>query len=217
MRHERHGVKSLHEIGLAHGTDKATYHDYTLLYGELLAGFRSEPCNILELGWGGYGGSLGPGGESARMWVEAFPEAQVFVIDNDPGPGKVPDRCELIVGDQSNADVIDTLAARCGGFDVVVDDASHIGRLSRGSFEIIWPHVRPGGWYFIEDLFTSYMSEFEGHSGDTAVDLLKSLVDVAQADGVHALKRPDLLGAVEPIGIDRLVISGHLAALRKIL
>jgi len=37
------------------------------------------------------------------------------------------------------------------GIDFVIDDASHLYGLSRSSFEIIFPRVRAGGWYVIED------------------------------------------------------------------
>lgn len=35
--------------------------------------------------------------------------------------------------------------------DLVVDDASHSYRLTRASFNALFPHVRPGGFYVIED------------------------------------------------------------------
>jgi predicted O-methyltransferase YrrM len=38
-----------------------------------------------------------------------------------------------------------------GQLDVVVDDASHQLAPTRASFEILFPRLRPGGWYIIED------------------------------------------------------------------
>ena len=213
-------MDTLHEIGLRHNTDTATYHGDTHLYGELLAPLRTKRITILELGWGGYGGIAGPGGESARMWVDAFPRSHVFIVDNNPGPSSVPERCELIVGDQADVALLDALAARAGGFDVIVDDASHIGRLTRASFEILWPHVKPGGWYFMEDVNTSYLSAYEGDpdpaaAGDTSVNWTKHLVDVAQTEGIFAREQTQILNYIEPIGIERIVIAGNLIAVRK--
>ena len=37
------------------------------------------------------------------------------------------------------------------GIDLVVDDASHLYELTRRTFELSFPHVRPGGLYLIED------------------------------------------------------------------
>jgi hypothetical protein len=41
----------------------------------------------------------------------------------------------------------------------VVDDGSHINELTLKSFDILWPKVRSGGLYIIEDLETSYMND----------------------------------------------------------
>ena len=35
--------------------------------------------------------------------------------------------------------------------DLIIDDASHLYGPSRASFEILYPRLRPGGWYVIED------------------------------------------------------------------
>jgi len=51
------------------------------------------------------------------------------------------------------------------GIDFVIDDASHFYSLSRASFEIIFPHVRPGGWYVIEDWPWDVVDPFPGQEG----------------------------------------------------
>jgi len=38
------------------------------------------------------------------------------------------------------------------GLDVVVDDASHLYRLTVASFDALFQHLRSGGLYFIEDV-----------------------------------------------------------------
>lgn len=212
-------MDSLHDLGIKHNTDKATYHGYTHLYGELLAPLRTKKITLLELGWGGYGG-IGPGGQSAAMWAEGFPRAQVLVLDNNPGPGEIPPHCQLIIGDQTDRALLEPLAEKVGGFDVIVDDASHLGPLTRQSFQILWPHVKPGGWYFIEDLNTSYRVDFGGHpnpaeGADTSIELVKHLVDVAQTEGIFAREQTQLGQYVAPIGLDRMIIASNLVALRK--
>lgn len=37
------------------------------------------------------------------------------------------------------------------GLDLVIDDASHWYEETKASFETVFPYVRPGGWYVIED------------------------------------------------------------------
>ena len=63
--------------------------------------------------------------------------------------------------------------------------ASHIA----ASFDVLFDAVRPGGWYVIEDLATSYWPSLEGGppgTPGTAVDLARSLVDRTQPEsGIH--------------------------------
>ena len=88
-------------------------------------------------------------------------------------------------GDQSDESFLASLASRYGGFDIVIDDGSHIGAHVRASFRVLFPALRPDGWYVIEDLQTSYWDSHEGGpvgTPGTAVELIKSLVDRTQAD-----------------------------------
>ena len=45
--------------------------------------------------------------------------------------------------------------------DLVIDDASHLYEQSRASFEILFPRVRPGGYYIIEDWAWSHWRGIE--------------------------------------------------------
>ena len=37
------------------------------------------------------------------------------------------------------------------GFDLIIDDASHMLGPTKTSFEVLFPRLRPGGLYFVED------------------------------------------------------------------
>jgi hypothetical protein len=50
--------------------------------------------------------------------------------------------------------------------DLVIDDASHHYDLSRKSFEIIFPRVREGGFYIIEDWHWAHMNDARYQSGE---------------------------------------------------
>jgi hypothetical protein len=113
-----------------------------------------------------------------------MPKARIVGVDLTPPQLDIPG-VELHAGDQSDQEFLQSLIARYGGFDIVIDDASHIGRLTIASFTELYPAVRPGGWYVIEDLETSY---WESHGGGpvgtrgTAVDLIKGMVDRVQQE-----------------------------------
>jgi hypothetical protein len=47
------------------------------------------------------------------------------------------------------------------GFDIIIDDASHIGELTKTTFwHLFHHHLKPGGLYAIEDWGTGYFDDF---------------------------------------------------------
>ena len=84
------------------------------------------------------------------------------------------------------------------GFDVVIDDAAHVGQLARISFwHIFEHHLKPGGYYFIEDWGTGYWPEYPDgrHFHPEAVGLswhertLDRLHDRAAVNAVWPLRK----------------------------
>lgn len=51
------------------------------------------------------------------------------------------------------------------GIDLIVDDASHLYELTKKTFEICFPHLRPGGMYVIEDWSWAHKAHRQ-HAGD---------------------------------------------------
>jgi hypothetical protein len=76
---------------------------------------------------------------------------------------------------------------------VVIDDGSHIGGDICTSFDALWPHLQPGGWYVVEDLATSYVPDYGGGTPPPAtsgVGLVQVLVDrTQQLDPASQLER----------------------------
>jgi hypothetical protein len=74
----------------------------------------------------------------------------------------VPDtsgRIKTYAGGQDDPDLLDRIRAECApdGFDLIIDDCSHMGRLTKASYWHLYPrHLRPGGIYVIEDWGTGY-------------------------------------------------------------
>ncbi len=146
----------LHEIGKKHGTNKCgplhSFHgeSYLHVYERYFGSIRQEPLNILELGV--------DKGASLRMWKEYFPRAQVFGVDINPvSKAHEEERIRISILSQDDKAGLEELASSAGGFDIVVDDASHINQLTIASFQILFPFLKQGGYYVIEDLFMSYV------------------------------------------------------------
>ncbi|MFB8276856.1 class I SAM-dependent methyltransferase [Nocardia colli] len=173
-----------HELGAlcsASGSDKwASFHWYTGHYEREFAPYRDEPVRILEIGIGGFDGDLGGG--SLRMWKRYFHRGQVFGIDLFDKSALNQPRQTALVCDQSDPAALTALAAAYGPFDIVIDDGSHENAHVRTSFDALFPHVRPGGLYVIEDMQTAYIPRMGGTEGpsagpDTSIGLIKRLVD----------------------------------------
>ncbi|MEU9336285.1 class I SAM-dependent methyltransferase [Streptomyces sp. NPDC048290] len=168
-------------LSVAYGSDKwASFHWYTAHYQKEFAPYRDEPVRLLEIGIGGFDGQLG--GSSLRMWKRYFHRGAVFGLDLFDKSALDQPRLTALTGDQGDAGALAALAEEHGPFDIVIDDGSHENEHVRISFEALFPYVRRGGLYVIEDLQTSYFPRFGGTAGGvagpgTSVGLLKSLLD----------------------------------------
>lgn len=174
----------LDDIALRYGTDKASDgHNYTPLYEKFLGPMRYKSMTLLELGvWEG---------ASLRMWQEYLPNAQVAGIDKHDRDIDIPG-APVFIGKQSDRKFLVDISVRYGGWDVIIDDASHISSKTIRSFEILFPHLLSGGLYIIEDLQTSYdvngygVNEAcinpDGNQGLTAMSFCKRLADEVHSD-----------------------------------
>jgi len=97
-------------------------------------------------------------GDSLRLWQELFPEGEVTGVDCNHGC-TWPDGTRKVVMDQADPELAGVLG---GPFDLIVDDASHVGALTMASFMNLWPLVAPEGHYVIEDWMIG-LAVFEGH------------------------------------------------------
>jgi hypothetical protein len=199
---------TLDEIGRKVGTDKSTRGSepwqwsmgYCPVYDELFTPLRDKPITFLELGWGEWDPELrthanpNVGGRSAAMWREYFTKAQIHVIDIE-GKVNTVKGVELHQGSQDDPVFLAGLHDAAGDFDIVIDDASHISSLTIASFNILWPYVKPGGYYVVEDLFSSYhpwyydenqADENPDTTRPTAMAFLKGLTDEVNYRGVRS-------------------------------
>lgn len=175
---------TLDEIAIEYGADKATIHPvkghgYTRHYDAAFTSMRESPLKILEVGVGS--------GESMKMWLDYFPNAQVFGIDivhdtnpwNTPG-GKPAPRYTFFTGDQSSEVFWDCFIATYGtDWDIVTDDGGHSSQQIITTFNKMWPYIRRGGFYAIEDLGCAYSSlEFFCTPGwKNHMDFIKDMLD----------------------------------------
>lgn len=159
-------MSRLHELGLQHGTDKATYHGYCDFYEEHLP---PEIDRLLEIGV--------MDGASLRMWRDFYPDAQIIGVDierRQPVEG-----CTVIRGDATRRPFLHSVYAKVGPFDVIVDDGSHLTSHQQATFSMLYgPALKDGGLYIIEDLHTSFWPNYVDSEQSTYAWLFTSGLDV---------------------------------------
>lgn len=171
---------SLGALALLWGTDKAPgQHSYTRHYARHLRRRRGSVRCVLEIGIGD-GADPEAGGNSLRMWRNYFPHAVIYGVDIHEKRLDAEARIIALRADQSDPGALLRAVSQCPPFDLVVDDGSHIGSHIIGAFEALFPRVKPGGYYAIEDLETAYQPAYGGGdrgAPDTAAALTKGLID----------------------------------------
>ncbi|WP_299838668.1 class I SAM-dependent methyltransferase [uncultured Paracoccus sp.] len=151
----------LTRLAILNGTDKFGYHDYTPHYFGLLNHLRDEPLKLLEIGVGGYGSPV-RGGESLAVWRDFFPEGQITGLDIQRKTIDLGSRVRIVQGSQVDADCLSQIEAERGPFDVILDDGSHRNEHVVESFALLFPGLKPGGLYLVEDVQTSFFPRFGG-------------------------------------------------------
>lgn len=121
-------------------TDKLT-HGYLPTYLRIAA--RLGPAaRVCEIGV--------QAGHGLDLFQALFPDGLAAGVDCDAAcqwpPGTVPVICA-----QDDPALPGRLAQHSPAWDLIVDDASHDGKLTAATFRLLWPLVAPGGFYVIED------------------------------------------------------------------
>ena len=141
----------------ARDTDKGpSQHNYTELYERLFFPWKDEPIKIFEIGIAS-GGSL-------KMWQAYFPQARIFAVDILAKPEFDNARVKTLVADQANRDQLQQAIDTAGSdIHILIDDGGHTMEQQQVSLGFLFKHVRPGGYYVIEDVHTSLPALWQGY------------------------------------------------------
>jgi demethylmacrocin O-methyltransferase len=143
--------------------------------------FKYKKINLLEIGVGGYKNPFS-GGNSLRMWKKYFPYGNIFSIDiYDKSP--IQERkIKIFKGSQVDDFFLNSVLKETGELDLIIDDGSHINEHVIQTFKLLFPKLKKGGIYVIEDTQTSYWKSYGGDSmnlnnPNTMMNFFKSLTD----------------------------------------
>jgi cephalosporin hydroxylase len=84
------------------------------------------------------------------------------------------------VADQGNEVQLKELE-KLGPFDLIVDDGSHIYNHQILTFNVLFPFLKKGHIYVVEDVCTSYWPNFGGNP--TCIEYFKNLIDAVNFYG----------------------------------
>ena len=156
------------------------WEQYIGIYEAELASMvaAGQPLSLLEIGVQN-GGSL-------QIWKKYLPPGSRLVgIDINPDCSKLEldENTTLHIADASSKKVLDGVLGDMM-FDVIIDDGSHQSKDVINTYKTLFSRLRGGGKYIIEDLHTSYWTEYGGsfRGKTSSIEFLKSLVDGLNCD-----------------------------------
>lgn len=136
----------LHDALCAAYSDKASTHGYHKVYAHILGGRTVN--NFLEIGL--FLNELSH--TDLNAWAAVYPEANIYGADVKTAQLFNRDNIQTMYADQSNDESLTALkAAFPVEFDVILDDAQHMHGPTINTFVNLYPVLKSGGVYMIED------------------------------------------------------------------
>jgi len=149
----------LTEIGKKYQTDKSIYHTFTELYGRLLS--RENTKKFLEVGI-----LLG---SSLKMWREYFPlNTIIHAIDIDLTHDPKLENVKCVYGNQDSQESLQEIMKYLNMndntlYDYILDDGGHKCSQQRNTLKVMWPYLKSGGIYILEDIHTNIEKWYSWH------------------------------------------------------
>lgn len=163
----------LSRIGSQYGTDKVN-HGFTAFYDRYFRERRKRVGKVFEIGIFG--------GASLFMWRDYFPNAVIHAMDLTPVQLDSADRITTYAGNQEDRGLLQSIVDRAGSdFDLILDDGGHTMSQQQTTLGAMFPHVKPGGYYVIEDLHTSFMPRINLYRDGEVVDYYETGIDSCKA------------------------------------
>ena len=153
----KHGLKSrLKLCGIYHLTDKFDENhtfsglSYLDIYEKYFQKLKNKRISIFEIGV--------RDGASLKTWKSYFKRGSVYGIDIDPRCKSSEERrIKIEIGSQDDEIFLRDCFGSDKKFDIIIDDGSHINRMTLASFDYLFNHrLNSKGIYIIEDLGCSY-------------------------------------------------------------
>ena len=205
---------TLEQLSGIHGSDKIV-QGYIWYYDLLFRPLKDKPVAVLEIGIGGHN-IPNAGGESLWIWRDYFPNGQIYGLDIQDKGFLDEERITTFCCSQVDTEALDEVVALTGPLDIVIDDGSHFNEHQLGSYRHLFPHIKPGGYYVIEDVDSAYHRAFGGdptlQSQTTVVEHFRNRVHYVNSRGIQDayLDRSAMENEIEA-----MIFAHNLIILRK--
>ena len=149
---------TLDELCNKYKTDKGSElpngNNYANFYENWFSKIQMTSTHICEIGVE-YGKSL-------SVYYDYFKNAEIFGLDINDKSVYENDRIKTFIFDQGNENNLNSFISYCKllniKFDIILDDGSHDVEHQQLTFGKLFPLVKNGGLYIIEDLGSSYFT-----------------------------------------------------------
>jgi hypothetical protein len=167
-------MKSIRNIFMEHeGKLIHKWDHYFEIYERYFSQYIGKSINLLEIGIS-HGGSI-------QLWKKYFGEnVRIFAVDINPECAKLAEEnTTIFIGSQSDPVFLRDIMNKMPALDIIIDDGGHTMEQQKVSFELLYPKVKEGGVYLVEDTHTSYWYEFHGgyKNPNNFIEYSKNLID----------------------------------------
>ena len=164
-------MKNLQKISKNFNTTKKEV-GFIKIYENYLKDFRFKRNKILEIGFTK---------DSLGMLREYFSNSLIVGLDIRDEKINLKN-VQTYLGSQTDTNILDKIIKTHKNFDIIIDDGSHMNYDVKFTFNYLFNCLKYQGLYFIEDLQTSYISNWGGDSfkmnnKNTIMNFLRSLAD----------------------------------------
>lgn len=141
-------------------TDKCpNLHNYISIYEKEFAPVKNQVKKVFEIGI--------LSGASHRMWKAYFKNAAIYGIDIEDCSHLEKEGIHTFLADQSNRQNLHSFIEKYGsGFDIIIDDGGHTMDQQQISLGYLFPYLKSGGIYIIEDVHTSLLKYYQGFGAE---------------------------------------------------
>lgn len=176
-----HNFKDLFIKSKLQSIKLSSYFD---IYESLFSEFKNKPITFVEVGIFG-GGSL-------FMWKKYFhPKSRIIGIDLNPKSKNYEKYgFEIFIGDQEDENFWKNFYKKIGKIDILLDDGGHTDIQQTQTLISSINNIKENGIIAIEDVHTSYLTEFGNPSSSSFINYSKKIIDLInyRYSGLNKLK-----------------------------